>query len=346
MSVTSGPKTARRWFVNETPKGDLTDTTLVLREEPLRDLEAGEILVRSVYLSLDATNRVWLSTFDHYMPPLLPGDPMRGFLVGEVIESRNEAFPTGSLAVGMHTWSDYLITDGTDFSVYPGVDGLPLSDFFGVMTVAAPTAYHGLIEMAKPQPGETVVVTAAAGAVGALVGQMAKIAGCRVVGVAGGTDKCAYLVNELGFDAAVDYKSEPILEGLERACPDGIDVHFENVGGEALDAGLTLASQGARVIICGLISSYNNDVQDDGVKMIRNMIFRRIRMEGFVILDYLDQYPRYYEAILPWIAEGKLKYRLHVVDGIENALDALKLLYTGGNNGKLMVRIGDEAVRA
>lgn len=336
---------ARRWYFNAPPRGEIAPDTLVLREEPVASLRAGELLVRTLYLSLDATNRVWLSDWDSYMEPVRLGEPMRGFVVGEVLESRHPRFSAGECVVGLHTWSDFFVTDGAGFQKFERVPGLPLADAFGVLTIAGPTAHYGLLSIGCPRPGETVVVTAAAGAVGALVGQIAKLSGCRAVGVAGSQAKCRWLVEELGFDAAVNYKAQPVLEGLKQHCPDGIDVHFENVGGDALDAGLTLMNDFGRVVICGLISTYNTRERVPGPYMFRNIVLKRLRVQGFVILDHFDQYPRMTAQLVEWIRAGKLRYRLHVVDGIENASQALKLLYDGGNDGKLMVRIESAAGR-
>jgi len=331
---------ARHWYFNKRPKDVIEDDTLILKEEPLPALQDGEILIRTLYMSLDATNRVWMSDWDTYMDPLPTGSRMLGFILGEVAESRNPAFPQGSLVTGLGTWSDWIVTGGEGYASFPRPEGVPLADAFGILAVAGPTAYVGLIEIGKPKPGDTVVITAAAGAVGALVGQIAKLQGCRVVGVAGSDDKCRWLTDELGFDAAINYRKEDLLEALKREAPNGIDVQFENVGGEQLDAGLTLMNEGGRVVICGLISTYNSSGPVPGPYMFRNVIMKRLTIQGFVILDYAAHFPEYHAKLVEWMRSGELKYRLHIEDGLENAVDALRLLYTGGNNGKLMVRIG------
>lgn len=335
-------RTARCWFFEKRPSGDLEDDTMVLREIPLPEPGPGEFEFRSIHLSLDATNRVWISDWDMYTDPVRLGDPMRGFLVGEVTRSNNPDFPVGSLAVGTHTWADRFITDGTGLFPFPRIPGLGLAEAFGTLMIAGPTALYGLMEVGRPKPGQTVVVSAAAGAVGALVGQIAKLHGCRAVGIAGGPEKCRRLTEEFGYDAAVDYRGGDLVEKLRAAVPEGIDVLFENVGGECLDAGLTLMNDFGSVVICGLISTYNAGGPVPGPYMFRNVIMRRLRVEGFVILDHFDKYPDMQTKLASWMLEGKLKYKLHVVDGLENALSALKLLYTGGNDGKLMVRIGHD----
>lgn len=332
--------TAHHWYFNKRPKDVIEADTLVLRADPIPALKEGELLVRTLYISLDATNRVWMSDWDTYMDPLPIGARMLGFVLGEVAESRNPAFPKGSLVTGLGTWSDYFVTDGQGYAPFPKPEGVALADAFGILAVAGPTAYVGLLEIGKPKPGDTVVVTAAAGAVGALVGQIAKLHGCRVIGIAGSLDKCSWLTGELGFDAAIDYRKENVLEALKREAPAGIDVHFENVGGEQLDAGLTLMNEGGRVVICGLISTYNSSEPVPGPYMFRNVIMKRLTIQGFVILDYAAHFADYHAKLVEWMRSGQLKYRLHVVDGLENASKALGLLYTGGNNGKLMVRVG------
>jgi NADPH-dependent curcumin reductase CurA len=338
------PATAHHWYFNKRPKDVIEDDTLVLREDPIPALKDGEILIRTLYMSLDATNRVWMSDWDTYMAPLPLGSRMLGFILGEVAESRNAAFPQGSLVTGLGTWSDWIVTDGEGYAPFPRPEGVALSDAFGILAVAGPTAYVGIHEIGKPKPGDTVVVTAAAGAVGALAGQIAKLHGCRVVGVAGSDDKCKWLTDELGFDAAINYRKENLLEALRREAPNGIDVQFENVGGDQLDAALTLMNNGGRVVICGLISTYNSSDPVPGPYMFRNVIMKRLTIQGFVILDYAAHFPEYHAKLVEWMRSGDLKYRIHIEDGIGNAVAALRLLYTGGNNGKLMVRIGKEGM--
>ncbi|MDD3763514.1 MAG: NADP-dependent oxidoreductase [Nevskiales bacterium] len=335
-------KSARHWYFNQRPKGDIDDQTLVLREEPVPELKDGEFLVRSVYMSLDATNRVWLSDWDIYMDPVRIGDRMRGFVIGEIVQSRHPDFREGDLAAGLSSWSDYIVDNGTAFQKMPPIPGLKLADAFGILTVAGPTALVGLMDVGQAKAGDTVVVTAAAGAVGMLVGQIAKIHGCRTIGIAGGAEKCGWLKSDLGYDEVVDYKNENVVERLRQLAPDGVDVHFENVGGEVLDAGLTVMKDFGRVVICGLISTYNASGPVPGPYMFRNVIMRRLTIQGFVILDYMERYPELQLKLAGWMQEGRLKYRLHVVDGLENAVGALKLLYSGGNQGKLMVKIGAE----
>ena len=332
----------RQWYFQKPPKKDIESDTLQLRDDTLPALKDGQFLLRHIYLSMDATNRLWLSDWDLYMDPIRPGEPMKGFTLGEVVESKHPDFPKGSLAAGLAPWSEYSVTDGAGFSTMPRVPGLKLADAFGVLAIAGPTALVGLMEVGRPKKGDTVVVTAAAGAVGQLVGQIAKIHGCTAIGIAGGEEKCRWLTEQFGYDHAIDYKKENVVERLRELAPDGVDVHFENVGGDMLDAGLTVMKNFGTVVICGLISTYNNtaDERIPGPYMFRNLIMRRLRVEGFVILDYLDRYPQYQQQLAGWMLEGKLNFRLDVTAGIENAVEALKSLYTGSNTGKVLVQIG------
>ncbi|MBV7409034.1 NADP-dependent oxidoreductase [Maritimibacter sp. DP1N21-5] len=315
----------------------ISETTLTLREHTLPDLLEGEFRVKTHYLSLDATNRVWLSDWDIYMDPVRLGDPMRGFVVGEVTESRNADFPVGSFASGMASWADYVIGDAERFTPFP-IDK-DLGHAFAVMSIAGPTAHVGLHHVGELQDNETVVVSGAAGAVGLMVCQMAKRRGCRVVGIAGSAEKCQMLTEEFGIDAAINYKTEDVRDALGSACPDGIDLCFENVGGDILDASLVHMRDYGRVVICGLISTYNTKSPTPGPYMFRNIIMRRLTMRGFVILDYMDLMPQVVADLGAWMQAGELRLPLHVVDGLENAVDAVNLLYTGGNTGKVLVRM-------
>jgi NADPH-dependent curcumin reductase CurA len=335
--------TDRQWIFNRRPAHDIEPDTLVLRDVQLPPLQEGQFRLRTIYLSLDATNRIWLSDWDSYMDPIRIGDPMLGFAVGEVMESRNAAFPVGTLAAGLQPWATQVVTDGTGFTAMPRVAGLPIDEAFGILAIAGPSACIGLLDVGRPKRGDTVLVTAAAGAVGMVVGQVARIHGCRTIGVAGGAEKCRWLRDEVGYDHVIDYKAGDLVAELRKAAPDGVDLLFENVGGEILDAGLTVMKNFGTVVVCGLISSYNAGGSPvPGPYMFRNVIMRRLRIEGFVVLDHLDKIPAYQQQLAGWMLAGKLKYRIHVVDGIENAQDALRLLYTGGNHGKLMVRIGHD----
>ncbi|PCI52597.1 MAG: NADP-dependent oxidoreductase [Alphaproteobacteria bacterium] len=327
------------WRLDKRPKNEIEDNCLSLHKEEIAFPEEGEILFRVIYLSLDATNRLWMGDMEElYIAPVPLGEPMYGFVLVEAIESRNDKFKKGDLAIGLATWSEYIISDGSNFTPFPKPNGFPLEAAFGVLAVAGPTAYFGLLDIGQPKAGETVVVTAAAGAVGSLVGQIAKMKGCHVVGLAGSEEKCRWLTDELGFDAAINYKKENMLEALKKHCPDGIDVHFENVGGEVLEAALTLMNLKGRIVVCGLISMYNKDMRQSGPRMFHNTIMKRLRIEGFVVLDYADRFPEAHAVLSQWMQTGRLKYRLDIAEGIESSVNSLRRLYSGANNGKMMVR--------
>lgn len=329
--------TAMSWFFNERPKDVFTKQTLALREHTLTDLLDGQFRIQTHYLSLDATNRVWVSDWDIYMDPVRIGEPMRGFVVGKVTESRNAKFPVGSFASGMASWSNQVIGDEASFAPFPAQDDL--GQAFAVSSIAGPTAHVGLHHIGELQDNETIVVSGAAGAVGLMVCQMAKRKGCRVVGIAGSKQKCEMLTDEFGVDVAINYKSQEVAEALGDACPDGIDLCFENVGGKILDASLAHMRDFGRVVVCGLISSYTAREPVPGPYMFRNIIMRRLSMRGFVILDHTDLMPSVQADLEEWMRAGDIRLPLHVVDGLENAVDAVNLLFTGGNTGKVLVRV-------
>jgi NADPH-dependent curcumin reductase CurA len=329
------------WRLRKRPVGDITDDVLSLEEETIPEPAEGECLFRLNYLSLDPTNRIWMSDMDQYMPPVAIDDPMRGLVCGTVIKSKNAIYKEGEIVSGIGSWADYQI--GSPETVNPMGDtgSVPVIDAFATLALVGPTAYFGLLDITNPQPGETVVVSTAAGAVGSIVGQIAKIQGCRVVGIAGTDEKCQWITNDLGFDAAINYKTENVAEALQRTCPDGIDVYFDNVGGEILDACLKLMNFKGRISTCGLMSQYNATEDVPGPKNYSAILMQRLKVEGFIILDYAERYPEAIAAISQWMGEGKIKVRNDVVNGLENALETVKKLYTGANTGKLMIRVKD-----
>jgi len=333
----------RRWVLRKRPVGEVSEGDLELVETPRPEPGDGEFLIRTIYLSLDPTNRIWMSDMDQYMPPVEIGEVMRGGTLGVVEASRHPGFAEGDIVVpGLSGWQDYTVSDGTGVSKIPAGLGIPLDAFMSVLGATGMTAYFGLLDVGRPQPGETVVVSAAGGAVGSTVGQIAKIKGCRAVGIAGSDEKCRWAVDDLGFDACINYRKENVLDGLRRECPDGIDVDFENVGGETLDAVLTLINLRARIALCGLISTYNAAGDVPGPYMFRNILMKRARCEGFIIIDYLDRFPEAQAEMGQWLAEGKLKYRTTIVDGLETAPATLHKLFTGENIGKLLIRVSEE----
>jgi len=323
------------------PDGALEDDDFDLVDERVPEPADGEALVRTLYLSLDPAIRVWMNGIDTYVPGIRVGDVMRAGGLGEVVQSRNAAYTEGDLVFGMMQWSEYCIARA-------GPDGMmtlprqePITAFLSVLGVTGLTAYFGMFDVAQPKEGETVVVSGAAGAVGSVAGQIGKIIGCRVVGIAGGPEKCAWITDELGFDAWIDYKSEDVAARLRETCPDGIDVFFDNVGGEILDAVLGQINLHARIALCGAISQYDTAELSPGPRNFINLIPQRGRVEGFILLDYRD---RFVDAILQlgqWVQEGRIRYAEDIVDGLENAPAAFRRLFTGENTGKLIVKVAE-----
>jgi NADPH-dependent curcumin reductase len=323
------------------PTGMVDDGTFEVVEEPIAELGPGEYLVRIAYLSIDPTNRVWIREEPSYLPPVGIGEVMRGGAVGEVVESRNDEFPVGAPVLGMLGWQEYARC-GRDVVARVVPEGLPLPHLLSVYGTTGITAYFGMLDVAKPEAGDTVVVSGAAGATGSVAGQIAKIQGARVVGIAGTDEKCAWLTDELGFDAAINYRTDDVAARLRETCPDGIDVFFDNVGGAILDTVLTQLALRARVALCGAISTYNAEDRPAPIHAYMNLVVTRARMEGFLVLDYLDRFPEAVLQLVAWVGEGRIKWRDHIVDGLEQAPDALNMLFTGANTGKLMVRVGPD----
>ncbi len=331
-----------QWRLAARPSGDLKDTDLTWHEEPVPELKDGELRVRNVYLSVDPTNRIWMTDVEQYMPPVQIGEVMRGAAIGVVEESKNPEFSEGDVVQGVLGWQEYSVTDGAILVKIPSGLPFPLTAYMGLLGHIGATAYFGLLEIGEPKEGETVVVSAAAGAVGSIVGQIAKIKGCRVVGIAGTDEKCKWLTEELGFDAAVNRRSPDFRAQLKAACPDGIDVDFENAGGEILETILGLCNLKARVVLCGLISQYNADTPPPGPSNFPLILMKRLRVEGFIIIDYQ---PRFMEAIMQlgqWLGQGKLKYRVDLSEGLKTAPAALRDLFAGNNIGKRLVKVSDE----
>jgi NADPH-dependent curcumin reductase CurA len=334
-------QTNRQWLIAARPDGLVKESDFLWRESPLPSPGEDDVLVRSVYLSLDPTNRVWMNEAESYLPALAIGDVMRGVAIGVVEESRNPSFSKGDIVQGLLGWQQYSVSPGAALNKLPKGLPVPMTAFFGLLGHIGLTAYFGLLDICQPKAGETLVVSTAAGAVGSLAGQIGKIKGCHVVGLTGSDEKCAWL-KELGFDAAINYKTENVTEGLQRHCPQGIDIYFDNVGGDILEAVLNLINLRARISICGMISQYNADQPAPGPKNLANLISKRARMEGFLCTDYSNRAQEAFTEMIGWLMQGKLKYRVDVVEGLENAPRALKKLFDGSNSGKLIVRVGAE----
>jgi NADPH-dependent curcumin reductase len=332
----------RQWVLASRPEGMVAPSNFELREEPVPEPGEGEFLVRNLYLSLDPAMRGWISDRRSYIPPVQIGEVMRGQTTARVVESRHPDYAAGDLLIGTFGWQEFAVSDGagpmSPAKVPPGVSPtLPL----GVLGLTGLTAYFGLKEIAKPREGDTVVVSGAAGATGSAAGQLAHLQGCRTIGIAGGPEKCALARDEFGFDEAIDYKTEDVGARLRELCPDGLDVYWDNVGGELLEAALANLARGARVVICGAISVYNAEARPPGPSNYLNLIVHRARMEGFLVFDFLSRIDEAMADLVPLVAEGKLRYREDIREGLEAAPSALVDLYTGGNTGKLLVRIAD-----
>ena len=332
----------RQWRLRVRPVGLIKESDFEWSEEPVAEPAAGQVLVRNVHLSLDPTNRGWLYDRATYMPPVALGEVMRGIAIGVVEESRDQRFRSGDVVSGMLGWQDYAVVDASALTGIRKEPALPLTAQFGLLGHIGMTAYFGLLDIAKPKSGETLVVTAAAGAVGSLAGQIGKIMGCRVVGIAGSDEKCRWIKDTLGFDASINYRAEPLQEALKKHCPGGIDIDFENVGGEALDAILGLINLQARIVICGLISQYNATGLVPGPYNFANLLIRRARAEGFIVLDYLHRADEAISHLVQWFQEGRIRYRVEVVEGLENAPKVINRLFDGAHKGKLILRVSEE----
>lgn len=335
----------RRVVLAQRPQGAPKPTDFRLEEAPIPTPGEGQVLLQTLYLSLDPYMRGRMSEGPSYASATGLGEVMTGGTVSRVVESRHPSLQNGERVVSSTGWQEYAVTDGEGLmKLDPGIPQPSLA--LGVLGMPGFTAYMGLLDIGAPQPGETVVVAAATGAVGAVVGQIARLKGCRVVGVAGGPEKCRYAVEELGFNACVDHRGENLPERLAAACPQGIDVYFENVGGAVLEAVLPLLNSNARVPVCGLIAHYNAEGLPEGPDktplLLRTILTRRIKMQGFIIfLDYGDRFGEFLTAMLPWVRDGKIRYREDVVTGLENAPAAFIGLLEGRNFGKLVVHVAE-----
>jgi NADPH-dependent curcumin reductase len=307
-------------------------------EEPVAELKDGELLVQVLYVSLDPAMRGWINDVRSYVPPVGIGEVMRAFGVGIVTGSRNPRFALQDCVSGLFGVQEYALSDGQKITKIDP-KAAPLPKYLSVLGMTGMTAYFGLLDTAQPKPGETVVVSAGAGAVGALVGQIAKILGCRVVGIAGGPEKCRYITQELGFDAAIDYKSQDVRAALRTHCPEGIHVYFDNVGGAILEAALANLARGARIVICGAISQYNNIGPMTGPRNYMSLLVNRASMKGMLVFDYADRFPEAGAQMSAWMAAGKLKSREDIVEGLATFPETLLKLFTGENMGKLMLKV-------
>ena len=333
----------RRLLLASRPEGRVSLENFTVDEAEVPEPGPGEAIIKTVYLSLDPTNRVWMAG-DSYLPAVREGEVMRGLGLGQVVASNDDAYPVGDLAVGSPGWQEYASTGAAAFpwTLIPRGTGLPPTTMLGALGMTGLTGYWGVTDICEIKEGETLVVDAAAGAVGSVAGQVGKALGARVVGIAGSADKCDWLTSELGFDAAVCYRDEDYKQQLKAVCPDGVDAQFENVGGEIMDAVFDLLNIGGRVAVCGLISDYNDRRGSSGPTNFGRVIFARLRVQGFLILDYMDRTMEALGVMIPWIQEGKLKHEETLVEGgITKAPETLNMLFDGENRGKLILEVGE-----
>ncbi|MGH9675572.1 MAG: NADP-dependent oxidoreductase [Candidatus Acidiferrum sp.] len=310
-------------------------------EEPVRDPGDGEVLIKVLYVSLDPAMRGWMNEGKSYIRPVAIGEVMRAGGAGKVIASNNPKFAVGDYAYGTTGIQEYCLASGNEFNkVDPKI--VPLPVYLSALGMTGMTAYFGLLDVGQPKAGDTVVVSGAAGATGSVVGQIAKIKGGRVVGIAGGAEKCAYLQKDLGFDGAIDYKSENLPKALRERCPKGIDVYFDNVGGDTLDAVLAQINLGARIAICGAISQYNNTTPIKGPSNYLSLLINRASMKGFIVFDYTARFGEAARDIAGWLKAGKLKSREDIVDGLQTFPETLLKLFKGENKGKLLIKVAGE----
>jgi len=331
----------RQWILQRRPRGAFSAEDFSWTTSPIPEPGEGEFLVRNLCLSCDPTQRGWAAG-DTYFKAVRLGDVMRSFAVGEVVTSRDPRYQPGQLLQGLFGWQDYaLSSQAFEFPILPVPDGVSVETALSILGNTGITAYFGLLEVGAAKAGETLVVSGAAGATGSAVGQIGKILGCRVVGLAGGPDKCRYLTDELGFDAAIDYKSENIMTRLRQLCPTGIDVYYDNVGGRILDAALANLAMRGRVVICGAISAYNEVGGPEGPRNYLKLLIMRGRMEGFVVVDFMPRAEEALRALQGWLREGRLKDRVDIQHGLENAPAAVARLFSGQNLGKQLLKLAE-----
>ncbi len=330
----------RQLVLAERPTGMVDDSTTRMEESDVPSPGAGEALARVRYLSIDPTIRTWMDDAPGYLPPIQIGEVVRAGGIAEVLESNSERYSQGDLLFGMTGWQDYVIADEGARAMQGIPAGVPPTVALSAFGITGMTAYFGVLDVGALKEGDVVVVSGAAGATGSTAGQIAKAKGAaKVIGIAGGPQKCAHIVDDLGFDAAIDYKGDDVAARLREEAPDGIDLYFDNVGGPILDACLANLAMRGRIALCGAISTYNDRNAATGPANYRMLIVRRGRMEGFLILDFVERFPEAQAEMAGWLASGAVKSSEHIVEGLEHAPDALNLLFTGGNTGKVIVQV-------
>ena len=333
-----------QWLLKARPVGMIGPEHFehVVTPLPEPDLGAGEVLVKVLMLGFDPAMRGWVEDVPSYLPPVALGEPMRASGIGQVVKSENPYMPEGALVQGLVNWQRYCIAGGDSampLQVLP--EGTPPGMALSVFGATSLTAYFGLLDVGKPKPGDTVLVSGAAGATGSAVAQIARLKGCKVVGIAGGEEKCQWLREACKVDATIDYKSEDVATRIAELCPEGVNVFFDNVGGSTLEAGLAGMAEGGRIVLCGAISGYNDEKPAPGPHNLMLLVVRRLRMEGFVVIDYLDRAPEAIEALMEWVGDGQFAWREDVQSGFENIPATLQRLFRGENQGKQLLKLAD-----
>lgn len=324
-------------LLTERPQGMAADTDFELVETAIPTIVDGEVLIRNEYISLDPAMRGWMNEGTTYIKGVGLNEPMRAFTAGIITHSNNPYFSIGDAVQGLFTVQQYVVSDGKNISKL-NTKTAPLSWYLGILGMPGLTAYFGLLDKGRPKEGDVALVSGAAGMVGSLVAQIAKIKGCTIIGIAGGKDKCSYAKAELGFDEVIDYKKDNVADKIKELAPKGVDIYFDNVGGEILDAAMLNLALGARVVICGAISQYN-DAQFNGLKNYMKIVSARATMSGIIVFDYFPRALEAIEDLSKWLKEGKIKYKEHIVEGIEKFPQTLRMLFTGKNYGKLLLKI-------
>lgn len=337
----------RRFILERRPQGKPTPDDVVWHEEEVPTLQEGQLLIRNLLVSLDPAIRGWMDDAPSYLPPIPLGAPVMATSVGRVVESRNPEFAAGDLVLGLNGWEDYSISTGyvgpNKMGVIEDTFGLPLEYFLSVLGPTGLTAYFGVDDVLQPQQGESLVVSAAAGAVGSLVGQIARLRGATVIGLAGSDLKCEQLISDFGFHQSINYRNTPDLAAEVKAiCPDGVEMYFDNVGGPVLDSMLLSMKDFGRIAMCGMISQYNEKEPVPGPYNLWQVVVKSLRLQGFLVRDYADRFPEAFQHLAQWLNDGLIHHKDHVVEGLENTLDAFQMLFDGSNRGKLVVRIADD----
>ena len=331
--------------LKDRPMGAVSSENFEWFEEEVLDIEEGQMLIKVLYLSFDPTQRGWLNDIPSYMPPVQIGEVMRAGAVGQVVESRNKNFTEGDLVQGSFGWQEYVVTDGSsDFMPAQKIpEGIPPTSALSVFGVTGLTAYFGMLDIGKPQEGDTVLVSGAAGATGSVAGQIAKIKGAsKIIGIAGGSDKCKWVVEEAGYDHCIDYKNENVGQKITELAPEGLNIYFDNVGGPILESSLACIAQKARVVLCGGISSgYSMESLPPGPSTLMNLVIQRARMEGFIVIDYAERFPDAIIDLGGWVGEGKIVYREDIAEGLENCPETLGNLFKGKNLGKQLLKLAN-----